>query len=172
MTIRKKNFPKKELKLNTWNEPSSTVCEGDCDSDNQCETGLKCFHDALKYNKDIPGCIQSEAFAESDGSNPYADFCYEVPTLLQVEWDGSYGDENTFVGKGGSIVDNTGKIQLFGNVWKAYKLSTPYIVNGNTRVSFKFEMTQEAEGHAICFEDDKVSDTFGGFHKRCIMVSI
>jgi hypothetical protein len=60
---------------------------------------------------------------------------------------------------------------LYGNVWKAYRLQKPYDVTGNTHVSFKFKLTKEAEGHAICFDDDTEPDTYGGFQKRCITIA-
>ncbi|GFH52940.1 hypothetical protein CTEN210_09416 [Chaetoceros tenuissimus] len=170
MTIGIKLHPKKVLQVIAENPTTAiNVCEGDCDDNNDCLGTLKCFHDAGANNKEIPGCTRSEAF---DISSTYStwDFCYEVPDDVKLSWESTYGDANTFVDKGGSIVDSSGKIHLYGNVWTAFKLDQPYEVKGNTRVTFKFEMIQEAEGHAICFEDDTVPDTFGGFQKRCIVV--
>ena len=46
-----------------------------------------------------------------------------------------------------------------------------YTVTKNTRVKFDFMMYREAQGHAICFENDLNEDTFGGTHIRCLMLA-
>ena len=70
---------------------------------------------------------------------------------------------------GGGAEPNS-MITLFGNAWKAYKLSDPYPVTRNTRLEFIFTLMQEAEGHAICLDRDVNEDTFGGARVRCLMV--
>ena len=46
-------------------------------------------------------------------------------------------------------------ITMIGNAWKAYELETPYQVTENSKLRFAdFWMFSEAEGHAICVEDD------------------
>jgi len=83
----------------------------------------------------------------------------------------NYGTNNVFIGGGGSYVGEDGSIALYGNTWKAYSLERPFNVNGNTHISFEFELIEEAEGHAICADEDTDDDTYGGFHKRCIALS-
>jgi len=94
-------------------------------------------------------------------------------------YEGSYGNglgdgtyDQDFIGGvvvGGGAVSNS-MITLFGNAWKAYKLSEPYSVTRNTRLEFTFTLIQEAEGHAICLDRDVNEDTFGGARVRCLMV--
>lgn len=55
-------------------------CEGDCDNDNDCKCGLKCFQ--RNHYEDVPGCHGSG----SSGT----DYCYvPPPTLRQVGNNGS-----------------------------------------------------------------------------------
>jgi len=95
-----------------------------------------------------------------------------------MDFEGEYGVDlllsstNTLsTTRGGSIVADDGTLSLYGNVWKSYKLSEPYNVTGNTHIAFKFELTAEAEGHAICVEDDLIADSFGGVHRRCLALA-
>jgi hypothetical protein len=90
---------------------------------------------------------------------------------MRLTFAGVYGTVDISSQGGGSYVNENGKISLYGNVWKSFELETPYIATGNTYVAFKFELISEAEGHAICVEDDLNADTFGGFHKRCIALA-
>jgi hypothetical protein len=138
------------------------VCEWGCTEDSDCEGELKC--DNKFVNTEVEGCLGQR--------QPGVSYCYEEPEISNISWEGAYGDQNTFVGvQGGSIVSSKTKIHLYGNVWKAYRLQKPYNVTGNTHVSFKFKLTKEAEGHAICFDDDTEPDTYGGFQKRCITIA-
>ena len=84
----------------------------------------------------------------------------------EMSWKGYYG--TTFSKGGGSIVDDSGIISLYGNVSKLYELTSPYPVKGNTYFHFTTELVREAEGHVICLEEDDNPDTYAGFHKRCI----
>jgi len=95
----------------------------------------------------------------------------ESTNSTTLEFEGEYGTDDVFSLGGGSIIDESGVISLYGNVWKSFKLQTPYRATGNTHIFFKFELVNEAEGHAICAEDDLNADTFGGFHKRCIALA-
>ena len=83
----------------------------------------------------------------------------------------NYGTKNVFIEGGGSFVGEDGSIALYGNAWKAYSLETPFGVNGNTHISFEFELIEEAEGHAICVDENTDEDTFGGFQRRCIALA-
>ena len=89
----------------------------------------------------------------------------------ELHYEGDYGGANVNSEGGGAIVDENGQLSLYGNTWVAFKLDTPYSTSGNTRISFDFELINEAEGHAICVEEDLDEDTFGGFHKRCIALA-
>jgi len=83
-----------------------------------------------------------------------------------MTYAGYYGKDEASTG--GSIVDS-GTISLYGNVWKSYGLQDPYTATGNTCIEFNAELITEGEGHAICAEDDLNTDTYGGFHRRCIV---
>ena len=88
-----------------------------------------------------------------------------------MTFSGSYGKNYAQNGVGGSFVGGDGSIALYGNVRKAYKLEIPYAVNGDTHISFDFELFEEAEGHAICADEDTDDDTFGGAYRRCIALA-
>lgn len=144
--------------------PELNNCEGGCWSNDHCKPGLICEKGITADVTSVAGCF---GIPEAG-----AGYCSEPGLLRNIVWHGAYGDQNTFIGsEGGSNVDDINGIQLFGNVWKAYELEQPYSVTGNTHVSFKFKMIKEAEGHAICFDDDDVADTYGGFQKRCIVLA-
>ena len=85
------------------------------------------------------------------------------------ENDGSYDQDYS----GGFIVDQTetDHITLLGNAWKAFELTKPYTVTKNTRVEFDFTFHKEAQGHAICLDNDLNEDTFGGTRIRCLMLA-
>ena len=55
-------------------------------------------------------------------------------TSQTMTFGGNYGTNNVFHGGGGSYVGEDRSITLFGNVWKAYKLDTPYISTINTEI--------------------------------------
>lgn len=126
---------------------------------------MKCDKWDKTNELEVDGCL---GFRE-----PGTSYCYEESRTYDVSWAGTYADQNTDIGtQGGSIVsESKTMIHLYGNVWKAFRLTKPYPVTGNTHVSFKFKLTKEAEGHAICFDDDMEPDTFGGFQKRCVAVA-
>ena len=75
---------------------------------------------------------------------------------IPMSYVGSYGnslDETVNDGSfdqdylGGHIVNSNdpGRVTLFGNAWKAFKLSTPYQVTKNTSIKFEFIMSREAQ---------------------------
>jgi hypothetical protein len=88
---------------------------------------------------------------------------------LSTENDGSFDQDY----QGGYLVDvnDNDYITLVGNAWKAFRLEKPYAVTKNTRVEFDFTVFKEAQGHAICFENDLNEDTFGGTLIRCLMLA-
>ena len=47
------------------------VCEGDCDNDNDCKSGLKCFQRSSS-SKQVPGCAKG-----GDGDIGTHDYCYK-----------------------------------------------------------------------------------------------
>lgn len=159
MKITERVFPGKDLEIKLQSEEKLGNCEGGCTVDADCKDGLFCKKDITDTS--LPGCFGNPEIGVG--------YCTEVGLLKNLIWHGSYGDGNTFIGtEGGSFVDKINNFQMYGNVWKAYKLEEPYPVTGNTHVSFKFILAKEAEGHAICFDDDDRPETFGGFQKRCI----
>ena len=86
-----------------------------------------------------------------------------------MSYAGYYGMDNARMSTGGGSIVEDGAISLYGNVWKSFELPTPYNATGNTYIEFKAELIDEAEGHAICAEDDLNADSYGGFHRRCIV---
>ena len=85
-----------------------------------------------------------------------------------MNWKGTYG--TTLTKGGGTIVDDSSVISMYGDVSKMYELDSHYPVTGNTHFHFSFELLNEAEGHIICLEENENPDTYAGFHKRCIGV--
>jgi len=103
-------------------------------------------------------------------------------TICPSTFAGSYGNAFDLLNDGAHDQDYTGgvvvhrhpdnyKISLFGNAWKAYRLCQPYEVSQNSFLEFSFTITEEAEGHAICVEEDLNEDSFGGAHTRCVMLA-
>jgi len=93
-------------------------------------------------------------------------------TAYNAESFGNHNDQATFnqdyVGQV-TVVGDT--ITLFGNVWKAFKLSSEYPVTELTHIQFSYIHVNEAEGHAVCVEEDLNEDPFQGTHVRCIMLA-
>lgn len=88
---------------------------------------------------------------------------------LTPENDGSYDQDYL----GGYIIDqlDNDHVTLIGNAWKAFELDEPYTVTKNTRINFDFTFFKEAQGHAICLDNDLNEDTFGGTRIRCLMLA-
>ena len=82
------------------------------------------------------------------------------------DYDGTYDQDFD----GGVVVGPSRTITMFGNAWKAYELETPFNVTVNSKLQFDFWMISEAEGHAICVDNDINEDTFGGERIRCFML--
>lgn len=57
-----------------------TVCQGDCDSDNDCATGLKCFQRTTSSQK-VPGCAATGYVKTTDGDH---DYCHTPPGECRV----------------------------------------------------------------------------------------
>lgn len=96
-------------------------------------------------------------------------------TDIDAAYVGSYGNgdkDGTYDQdfSGGVVVGPSQTITMFGNAWKAYKLEEGYQVTENSKVQLDFWMFAEAEGHAICFDNDINENTFGGERIRCFMV--
>jgi hypothetical protein len=63
-----------DIELSGTNNESPTnlaACTGECDSDDQCAAGLKCFQ--RTYGETIPGCYGA-------GGGPQWDYCYDPGT--------------------------------------------------------------------------------------------
>ena len=91
-----------------------------------------------------------------------------TPKRSELSWKGNYGKQKSK--GGGSIVDDSGVISIYGDVSKMYELDKHYPVTGNTYFYFSFELLNEAEEHVICLEENENPDTYAGYHKRCIGV--
>jgi len=76
-------------------------CEGDCDSDRDCQSGLICFQ--RDQRNAVPGCLDGE------NENSFTDFCIPVDATLAptwedddatlaptwtYQWDDNYADDN------------------------------------------------------------------------------
>lgn len=86
----------------------------------------------------------------------------------------SYGNNKAFNQDSGGevhVTDDFSSATLKGNAWKAFELSTSYPVTERTRLRFRFELKNEAEGHAICVEDNLDEDPFAGKHVRCVLIA-
>ena len=83
------------------------------------------------------------------------------------EHDGSFDQDY----EGGAFISESSNLLMIGNAWKAFKLDNAYELTKNTRISFDFEIFREAQGHAICFDNDLNEDTFGGSQIRCLMLA-
>ena len=65
------------VKLSGSNDPNAKnlkACTGECDNDEQCAYGLKCFQ--REHGEPIPGCY-------GKGGGPNWDYCYD-PTRKHV----------------------------------------------------------------------------------------
>lgn len=86
-----------------------------------------------------------------------------------------YGNEDAFQQDFGGELYNRESLEteLHGNVWKAFKLHEADIVpiTDGTTLSFQFRVSEEAEGHAICLENDLIEDPFRGKHSRCMLLA-
>lgn len=94
----------------------------------------------------------------------------DVKTLSAI----SYGNNKAFNQDSGGevhITDDFSSATLKGNAWKAFKLTSFHPVTEHTRLQFRFELKNEAEGHAICVEDNLDEDPFAGKHVRCVLVA-
>lgn len=77
-------------------ESPCDACEGDCDTNEDCNKGLQCFQRDRGDSTQVPGCAVG-----GSGDIPGADYCYEVngptpstsptPELPSLEWRGSRG---------------------------------------------------------------------------------
>lgn len=109
------------------------------------------------------------------------DVTYNSVNEMKAAFAGSYGNHATMSGEsdgfnqdfvgGGNVFVADDKITMLGNSWKAFELSDPYPVTKDTRLRFNYEVTEEAEGHAICLDGDLNEMTFGGDEVRCIMIA-
>ena len=62
------------------------VCEGDCDNDNDCKSGLKCFQRSSS-SKQVPGCAKG-----GDGDIGTHDYCYKPqPVYNRLKNKGASG---------------------------------------------------------------------------------
>lgn len=87
----------------------------------------------------------------------------------------SYGNEDAFKQDFGGELYNRENLEteLHGNVWKAFQLEEAdnVPITDDTTLSFQFQVSKEAEGHAICLEDDLIEDPFRGKHSRCMLLA-
>ncbi len=81
--------------------------------------------------------------------------------LCPTSFSGSYGNmgndgthDQDFAG--GAVVGPSDTLTLFGNAWKAYKLCEPYEISKTSYLTFKFLVTEGAEGHAVCLDEGEL----------------
>jgi len=73
-------FKTPELMSLFGNPPDGTVlnmCEGDCDSDEECQGDLMCFHNIDDHSDVPPGCTGT--------ANLNWDYCFQYPELQNIE---------------------------------------------------------------------------------------
>lgn len=97
-------------------------------------------------------------------------------TEISASYDNSYGSnpsDGTFNQDfGGGVVVDLHTITMYGNAWKAFKLPNPLRITKSTMMKFKFQVLGWTEGNAICLDEDKNEDTYGGLQKRCFAIVI
>ena len=70
-------------------------------------------------------------------------------------------------GHGGIVISQSEQnIELRGNVWRSLPVPS-YAISMATRLKFKFQLNQEACGHAICLDFNDLEDT----SKRCLLLA-
>ena len=70
-------------------------------------------------------------------------------------------------GYGGIVISQSEQnVELRGNVWRSLPVP-PYTMSMATRLRFKFQLNQEAFGHAICLDFNDLADT----SKRCLLLA-
>jgi hypothetical protein len=67
-------------------------------------------------------------------------------------------------GGGGIVVSDT-RLEMHGNSWMSFPFQ--YLVTKNTVLEFDFTLNAEAEGHAICLDEDKNEDVELPKSRRC-----
>ena len=89
----------------------------------------------------------------------------------------SYGNQDAFQQDFGGELYNRESLEteLRGNVWKAFYLgdgqANHVTITDSTTLNFEFKVSREAEGHAICLENDLIEDPFRGKHSRCMLLA-
>lgn len=88
------------------------------------------------------------------------------PTEIPVASAEAYGTNQD--GGGGIVVSQTG-LEMYGNSWRSFALK--YQVTKKTVLEFDFALTAEAEGHAICLDEDNNEDVELPFNRRCFFLA-
>ena len=88
-----------------------------------------------------------------------------IPTVALFQYGGVLQD---FEGGGGAFFIDSTAVELEGNAWKALELSEPFNIISTSQLSFEFNLLEEAEGHAICADDDVDPFPYRGIKRRCV----
>jgi hypothetical protein len=114
-------------------------------------------------------CIGGACTADSVCGSPlevYLPKGLGSPTELPVATAEAYGTNQD--GGGGIIVSQTG-LEMYGNSWRSFALT--YQVTKKTVLEFDFALTAEAEGHAICLDEDNNEDVELPLNRRCFFLA-
>jgi hypothetical protein len=71
-------------------------------------------------------------------------------------------------GEGGIVVSDT-TLEMHGNSWRSFPFK--YQVTAKTVLEFDFTLTAEAEGHAICLDEDNNEDVELPKSRRCFLLA-
>ena len=128
-------------------------------------------------------CTCFNGYQHSNGTCEVDDFGNSPKLRVSIDdeeayasFEGSYGSDasdGTFTQDflGGVVGGlNEGSITMFGNAWKVYKFEEQLTIKKSTILEFNFEDSKKSEGNAICLEEDKNEDTYGGLKTRCIAI--
>lgn len=122
-----------------------------CKEDDDCKGGF-CAEDGL-CGKNV------RLYAENSRSSTFQ----TLPRAL------SYGIGQDEPGR--FLVETEGnRVQLGGNAWKAFPIKS-HTVKYNTVLEFDFRLVDEAEGHAICLDEDLNEDVEIQGAKRCFRLA-
>jgi hypothetical protein len=89
-----------------------------------------------------------------------------IMTSLMTSQSTAYSVQDD-AGRGGIIISDLNKnIELRGNVWRSLSMP-PYAMSTATRLKFKFQLKEEAFGHAICLDFNDLADT----SRRCVFLA-
>ncbi|CAB9504894.1 TECPR [Seminavis robusta] len=160
-----------------WREPHICGEKEEPTASGQCRAVDNCFYQQCKgYNEAVctkdDDCIgDSKCHQEGDkkvcGGQLKMTIKESSRALRRAV---PYGIGQDGVGKY-IVLDQGSSILLVGNIWKAFSLGSEYTITEGTVLEFDFEHRNEAEGHAICVDEDTNEDVEIEGQHRCFMLA-